>query len=138
MDKVLLETVKSIAEDVRGWAEELAYKREQWKSHNLNGYCAIASAELHRRLTRAGIEATLHVSIQSDGSCHVYCVVSDHIVDVTASQFRELRDQPIYIVHHREGQRYYFYDDTASFNTAADLRRHQLQTGWPQKQVAYK
>jgi len=130
--------VRAVAEEVRDWAEDLALKRDKYQDKCLNGYCAIASAELHKRLSKEGIRATLHLSIQSCGSCHVYCVVSDYIVDVTATQFRELRDQPIYIIHHREGQQYYFYDDTEVFDDHRALRRHQVQTGWPQDQVAHK
>lgn len=133
-----MSAVKLIATDVRLWAEDLAYGRDRVEDADLNGYCAIASAELHKRLTKVGIPATLHLSIQSCGSCHVYCVVSDYIVDVTATQFRELRAHPVYIIHHREGQQYYFYDDTEVFKDHRALRRHQVQTGWPQHQVAHK
>jgi hypothetical protein len=135
MDRVLRDTVTAIAMDVRLWAEARA---TFGKNDDLNGFCAIASAELHKRLAAAGIASEIHLWYwDQDESAHVYCVVDDHVVDVTATQFREFRDEPLVIMHTREAEVYTYYQTKEVFKDAASLRRMQKRTKWPADQVAF-
>lgn len=126
-------SVETIARHVRAWALDQAgvYERD------LCGWCGICSAELWRRLTRAGVDSRIHLH-NSDWESHVFLVVDDHIVDVTATQFTEFRQVPVVIIPEFEGKAYSFYSTVEVFNTAEELRRHQLKTKWPKMQVAFK
>lgn len=122
------------AADVRHWAEEQAARGHL---DDLNGWCARASAELHRRLTRRGIPAEIHMwTWELDASAHVYVVVEDHVLDVTASQFKQFRHQRVVLLHVREAEAYEFYRSVDIFKCADSLRRQQKKDLWPQDQVA--
>ena len=108
---------------------------DELQSQDLCGYCAIASARLSQVFISHRIEHTIHMR-NSEGECHVYLVVEDHVVDVTATQFSEFDDQKVVILHTKEAEQYEFYGSDAEFNTAAELRKHQIKTGWPMGQVA--
>ena len=132
MDKALRDTVTAIALDVRYWAEDRA------KYACLSGMCAIASAELHRRLAEVGIASEIHVWYwHYDESAHVYCVVDDFVVDVTATQFKEFRNRPVVIMHTREAEVYTYYQTQEVFKDAGSLRKMQKRTKWPAEQVAF-
>lgn len=126
-------TVFQLATEVRAWALNQAGVYET----DLCGWCGICSAELWRRLKKAGIVSKIHMH-QCTGLSHVFLVVEDHIVDVTATQFTELYDKPIVIMPEFEGKGFDFYESTEEFNTAEELRKHQLRTKWPRMQVAFK
>jgi hypothetical protein len=127
--------VLDIAVEVRAWAEAAAAKQGKIHGH-LNGWCAIASGELHKRLLKAKVRAELHMALDEIG-CHVYVVVEDHVVDVTATQFREFKHDPVVIKHHKEIDHLWFYQSGEVFHSARDLRKYQLREGWPNNQVAY-
>lgn len=142
LDKMELAFVRDLARDVREWTEQLYFVRQQSDGltgrplPTLCGYCAIASAELWRRLRDQGIYSQLHVSYTVYGS-HVYVVLEDHIVDVTATQFHDItvdHDQ-LYIRHARMSAHVY-HQTTEIFETADDLRRFQRQGRWPKDQIA--
>ena len=134
MDRYLQDTVMAIALDVRHWAEEQATFGEH---DDLNGWCAKASAELHRRLTKAGIASEIHMwTWEQDESAHVYVVVEDHVVDVTASQFKQFRKQRVVLMHCREAEVFDFYQSKEIFKCADSLRRQQKRDRWPSNQVA--
>lgn len=126
-----LDTIRAVAQEVREWAEE---QESGWT--NLNGYCAIASAELHKRLKAQGIDTKLHMADDNKFAAHVFLVIDDHVVDVTATQFREFRYEPIVILHEREAQQHWFYESTVNFATVDELRSYQVQQKWPQHQIA--
>ena len=128
-----LARVHEIALEVRSWCENEAEKSD--RPDSLMGYCAIASAELFRRLERANIFAEIHMQSNHCGS-HVYLVVDDHVVDVTATQFGEFRYQPVVIIHYKEAEQHYFYESQEIFGTPKDLRKFQAKTGWPNNQIA--
>jgi hypothetical protein len=132
MDKNLRDIVMAEAMEVRYWAEAQA------EYEDLNGWCARASAELHKRLLKKGIASEIHMwHWDMDESAHVYCVVEDHVVDVTASQFHQFRNVPVVILHCREAEVYDFYQTKEVFKCAASLRRMQKKTKWPANQVAF-
>jgi hypothetical protein len=133
MKQALHDTVLAIATDVRYWAEGRS------TNDDLNGWCAIASAELFRQLQKEEIPAEIHYSLcRLDGeSCHVYLLVDDHVVDVTATQFKQLRDKPVVIMHSREAEAYDFYNADEVFYSVEDLRAYQRKHRWPAEQIAY-
>lgn len=135
MDQYLRDTVMAVATDVRCWAEEKATFGEH---DDLNGWCAKASAELYRRLKKVGIASEIHMwTWDLDESAHVYCVVEDHVVDVTASQFKQFRNQRVVLMHCREAEVYDFYRTVEVFKCADSLRKNQRKNKWPPAQVAY-
>lgn len=129
--------VRSIAESVRFWAEGRAVGTIG--EEDLSGWCAIASAELWRQLDREGIAAEIHcwVSPVDQESAHVYLVVDDHIVDVTATQFSRMRNIPVYIEHIKEAERYDWYQSQEVFKTPEELIRYQKKTRWTVSQIAW-
>lgn len=127
----LMKFVKAIAYEVREWAEG---KVEP--SSDLCGMCAIASAELHRRLKKHGIESELHLYDDEENySCHVFVVVDDHVVDVTASQFWEFEHERVVILPKKEAEAYYFYNTAKIFNEPITLKKWQKKTHWPSDQM---
>lgn len=75
--------------------------------------------------------------MQGDGwGSHVYLVVDDHVVDVTATQFDEFRGTPVVIAHYKEAEQHYFYQSSEIFGTPKELRKFQRKTGWPKNQIA--
>lgn len=134
MDLHTRDTVMAVATDVRHWAEEQATYGEH---DNLNGWCAVASAELHRRLKKVDIVSEIHMwTWDLDESAHVYCVVDDFVVDVTASQFKQFRNTRVVLMHCKEAEAYDFYRTVEVFKCADSLRRQQKKDKWPANQVA--
>ncbi len=131
------ELVLHIAKEVRAWAEDHAAEKG-WKE-DLCGMCAIASGELQKRLAVVGIAAEIHVwTSEEDGwTSHVYVVVDDHVVDVTATQFREMKQHPVYIVHKREAEVHEWYRGQHQFESSKELVRWQRRKQWHQQQIAY-
>ena len=125
--------VHEIALEVRSWCEKEADKAG--RTDTLVGYCAIASAELFRRLEKAGIFSEIHMH-NSFRVSHVYLLIDDHVVDVTATQFSEFRYQPVVIIHYKEAEQHSFYHSDEIFGTAKDLRKFQTDAGWPNNQIA--
>lgn len=136
MNRELRALVKEHALRVRRWAEATNRRRQQPRSGDLNGWCAIASARLWRELSAAGIRSEIHLADGDYGS-HVFLVVEDHVVDVTATQFNEYSRTEVLIVHQREADHHWFHQSCDIFETAEDLRRHQIITGWPVEQTAH-
>lgn len=131
-----MDNIKAIAQDVRNWVQAKA-DQSGYHADDLNGWCAIAAAELYKKLAAAGISAEIQMW-NGDEGCHAYVVCEDHVVDVTATQFKPLANVPVYIAHIKEAeQRYYFYCTSEVFNSAAALRRYQKKNRWPNQQTAY-
>lgn len=134
MDKFLQDKIHAIATDVRFWTEGKA-AFANYNPNDLMGWCAIASAELFRRLKNAGVDAEIHMS--TEWNAHVFLIVEDHVIDVTATQFGHFRDTPIVIMHHRIADEHDFYQTSYTFESPKDLRTFQLKQRWPKAQVAY-
>jgi len=131
----LLVKALNVALEARSWAEYEADKIGDMND-GLSGWCAIASAELHNRLRKVGIPAHIHMA-QLDNSCHVFVVVDDHVVDVTASQFHKFKNETVLVKHHRELESHWFYSTRHVFNSAKALRKHQIKENWDKDQIAY-
>lgn len=137
MKRELKQLVTGHAKLVRAWAEAANQRRKYNRRDNLMGWCAIASAKLWKSLDAAGIKAEIHLAQDIDG-CHVFLVIEDHVVDVTATQFSEFESSKLVIMHVKEAEGHWFYQSSDIFETADDLRENQIRTGWPRHQVAYK
>lgn len=123
--------VKAIAYEVREWAEG---KVEP--SSDLCGMCAIASAELYRRLKKHGIESEIHLYDDSEScTAHVFLVVDDHVVDVTATQFQELENERVVILPKKLAEAYDFYNTAKIFKEPVTLKKWQRKTQWPSDQM---
>lgn len=132
MNQYTRDTIKRCAEVVRYWAESKVKDFEK----DLNGWCGICSAELWYQLKDFGIDAEIRMGSDEDGS-HIYLVVDDHIVDVTATQFSEFSDVPILIMHERQAQ-HWFHESSDFFFSPLALRKMQVSNRWPLSQIAYK
>ena len=137
MDNFLTQ-IQDIALSVRAWTENEAIKREDSYDvdDGLNGFCAIASGELHKRLKKANISSEIHMAM-GDLGCHVFVMVGDYIVDVTATQFEEFKFEPVLIKHSKELDDMWAFTSDKKFDSAAALRKHQMATGWPRSQICY-
>ena len=131
MNEELKAKVIVVAKKVREWTQKKA-ERAHYNPHNLCGWCAISAAQMFRELKRAGIEAELHYV-----SGHCFTVVDDHIVDVTATQFREFENVEINIIHTKEAEQHWYYQTSKTFTYTTQLREHQLKERWPRRQIAY-
>jgi hypothetical protein len=136
MDKLLHGRVTAIALGTRSWAESRAY-RTNYNPEDLEGWCAIASAELHKRLKAEEIPAEIHMWVSGFGECHCFCVVEDHVVDVTATQFKAFKLKTVVIMHKKEAEAFEYYTTTNVFTSAAQLRRFQKREHWPSNQIAF-
>ena len=136
MDKLLHGRVTAIALGTRSWAESRAY-RTNYNPEDLEGWCAIASAELHKRLKAEEIPAEIHMWVSGFGECHCFCVVDDHVVDITATQFKEFRDRTVVIMPMLTAMEYEMYRGTEVFKCGKDLRRFQKRERWPSCQIAF-
>ena len=132
-----LDLIRSTAETVRFWAEGRAVGTEG--EEDLSGWCAIASAELWRQLSRLGFAVEIHAWIcpQDKESAHVFLVVDDHVVDITATQFSRMRNIPVYIAHVKEAERWDHYNTQLVFKTPEDLIKYQKKVRWDAAQIAW-
>lgn len=131
MNKELRDKVLPIARRVRKWTEQKA-DRANYNPDTLCGWCAISAAHLFRELSNAGIKAKLHYV---PGHCFVS--VDDYVVDVTATQFVAFENKEIVIIHLKEAEQYWYYDQSVIFDNPGMLRDHQLRENWPRRQIAY-
>lgn len=136
MKQEIRDVVCRTANKVRKWAEITNQRRKRPSSSGLEGWCAIASAKLHRELAAQGIKTEIFLS-QEDIGCHVFLVIDDYIVDVTATQFREYRDSKVLIIHRKEAEVNWFHCASDVFDSADELRANQIRTGWPENQTAH-
>jgi hypothetical protein len=132
----MTEELQVIAQEVRYWAEGHADDKDPANARDLNSWCAIASGQLYRELVAAGFEPKIRMAGCDFGS-HVFVVVDDHVVDVTATQFQEFADVPVLVAHERELDMHWFYQGEEEFKTVEALIAFQKKTRWPAKQVAW-
>lgn len=132
-----LDTAVTIASDVRKWAEAEAVKTDSYAADSLCGWCAIAAGELWNRLHKRGIEADICVSINRRLGSHCFLLVDDHVLDVTATQFKEFKNRKVVIMHSKEAEVFEMYRVLETFGTSKQLRLYQNKRRWPSDQVAY-
>ena len=136
MNKQIRGRVAAIALETRAWVSERAFL-SNYNPDSLEGWCAIASAELCKRLNVEGIAAQIHMWVSGWGECHCFCVVEEHVVDITATQFEEFWDKELVIMPMLEAFEYEMYRGTEVFECGKDLRRYQKRNRWPSYQVAF-
>lgn len=127
--------VRELAWDVRKWAVRNYIK--YCSSPHLNGMCAIASAELFRRI-KESIPDTTSVKLgmaMRDVMCHVVLIVDNKkLVDVTATQFNARRKavevRPVFHLMHP-----WYWRIKETFESDGDLYVHQLKQNWPSWQI---
>lgn len=136
------QTVLHTAMEVRLWTENLSKEEGNWKSYDVAGYCAIASGELYRRLTAAGIEKVQLAMWLNDNTndAHVFLVWRNRIIDVTATQFifdgRASWIQPVEIRHLEEAMRLLpEWTPVHYYDSPEQLRAAQINQRWPNDQV---
>lgn len=129
--EVDLRKVKRIARITRRWAEE--YAEHKGGNPTLACLCAIASAELHKRL-----RAQKQPSVLYENSEHCFVMCSDYVVDVTATQFKFSLgvNEPVFIRKYDEVSHHSFYKKRARFASVKALRAYQAKAGWPRDQIA--
>lgn len=131
MDIDTYSKILDTARIVRYQVQDIAGEDEQ----DLCGYCAIASAKLWKDLNSVGIKAEIHAWVSEFEDAHVFLIVDDHVLDITATQFSELETIEVYLCHSREMQ-YYFHTSSEVFETPKQLKKWQTSTGWPSSQIA--
>lgn len=138
-----LDHIFAIAQGVRYDIEARAQRRKSQivpgsigNHERLAGWCAIASAKLFLELQKNGIESEIWMWVSDHGDAHVFNFVDDHVVDITATQFREHRDQPVLILHSKEAMAYRHYQVTKQFGSVKELIADQKRERWPADQVA--
>lgn len=134
MNQHLRDTVWTIAQGVRSWATIRAEKAN-YNPKDLCGWCAISAARMFEELKQVKISAEIHM--HNNFPCHVFLVVDDHVVDVTATQFKETATIPILIMHTKEAERYDFYKSTEQFSSTLELQKYQKKNRWPKHQIAF-
>lgn len=136
MKSALYSTVTHQARRIRAWCEaENAGQGHPSRTKSLAGWCAIASARLWKELVAVGVNAEICMALNGS-SAHVFLVIEDHVVDVTATQFQAFRDQKLNIMHVKEAEQYWYYRPIKVFQTPDKLREDQVTTGWPASQTA--
>jgi hypothetical protein len=110
-------------------------KKDAGWEPDLAGYCAIASAALWRALAAHSIKAEIHAWESPAAECHVFLTVDDWILDITATQFKETRNEKVFLRHSRD-QSFYFYEVAKTFENPKQLIKWQQSTNWPLHQMA--
>lgn len=128
---MLSKKVIKIATETRLWAE----KHEYAFHADLKCMCAIASAELFKRLKNEKYEPQLHVAIHGIGGSHVYVYLNNYIIDITATQFAHKekvvikRKIPFTIFN-------WYWRANKKFKSVKKLIEFQHKTGWSKNQTA--
>jgi hypothetical protein len=99
-----MKTIRFIAQDVRRRCEIFKSSTDArcydfYKKNNLKGMCAVASYALHDALKKANIRSRVVNGTYNAGrywSGHCWIEYKDHIIDITATQFKIHR--PVRIV----------------------------------------
>lgn len=129
-----LDHVKHLSEEVRYRAETFA--RRENRPDSMAGMCAIASGWLSDKFHLEGIEHTIAMW-KSQHLRHVFLLVDDHVVDITATQFRGFGNKPLVIMHEREAINYEHWEPCEYFNHSGELRKEQLREKWYSEQIAH-
>lgn len=125
--------IKAIALQVRLWAEK--YAAENYFDSDLCGLCAIASSKLQKALRKENILSEIHVAVDADDfSCHVFVVIKNYIVDITATQFKKGK----IVLRQRKEKMEWFWTTKKIFKTSNGLINYQKKECWCPDQIAIK
>lgn len=127
-----MDLVRKTAESVRSWCiENMHQLNKRGYDKHLTGMCAIASAKLFDRLEQLGYTPTIGIA-ELDDSSHVFVLVDDFIVDVTATQFGR---NSVEIIHSKLATDWYWQLHYECYSIK-ELLKHQKRNGWPSYQMA--
>jgi hypothetical protein len=124
--------VLEIARTVRRWAEERAIDYGDTHPEDLACYCAIASAKFSVLLEKVGIKHRIGYAYASIGG-HMFILVNNWIVDVTATQFSET--EKILVRHAHATRLPWYHRVKQTFVSARTLIKWQQKNGWPDDQT---
>jgi hypothetical protein len=132
--------VKDLAEQVRRWAEDYVKKDVICGLPCLSGMCAKSAARLNKLLTKHEIDAKLCLAATprpygKGSTCHVFNMINNTIVDVTATQFNTNEDDVV-IKPFKEGASPWYWQTATVFNNPDELRTSQVNLRWPEYQTA--
>lgn len=124
-----LVAIQLIAEEVRQEIEQVA-KQKGGMYANLCGLCAIASAELFKKLKKSGHSPRICFTYG-----HCFIRVGAYLVDVTATQFRVCHNKKIVIHRYRDIKskidgEFWFWDTLAYFSCLHKALSYQQEMGW--------
>lgn len=123
--------VLTIARAVREWAEERAAQFGD-SDPQLSCYCAIASAKMSMILAAEGIKHRIGYAHSPIGG-HMYILIDNWIIDVTATQFGE--DEKILVRHAHATRLPWYHRTKQTFMSAQTLLRWQQRSYWPEDQM---
>lgn len=126
MEPKTLEVVERVARNLYN------YYSKEYSDPTLEGYCAILSAKLHKRLARYDVSSSFLYHSNEWGG-HVFLRVEDSFVDVTARQF-DTDLPPVVIKHIEDHNDHYWWKDVMEVSTLRELLKVQQQDGWPDSQ----
>lgn len=132
LDKI--EAVRPIAKKARLWAARNRSSKGRDFGETLEGMCAVAAAELHRMLCRAGFSPRIALRNTTRDGCHCFVLVEGLLVDVTATQFG-LGEVEILPLDETKRLGHPFWKWSRLFDNVEDLARHLEKTQWPDEQI---
>lgn len=125
--------LRAVAKAVR---EEVVRKNEDEElgfGDYLEGMCAVASVILFQKLKDNQFDPRIAYALHNnEEEAHVFCIVDDLIVDVTATQFGFF-DVEILKIGCPHSQRW-FWKPVRKFATVEELVIRQKKDGWPRHQ----
>lgn len=132
MNRKRLRAITSAARWVRNWAEENHHVFGHDK--DMCGMCAIASGMLHLRLADRGISSTLILNELGFGS-HVFLVVDNLVVDVTATQFEGFETADVVVMSRQQAADHEWWSGGVEIDNVKDLHQRQKEGRWPESQI---
>lgn len=108
-----------------------------WLSYDdrLGGMCAIASSHLWFLFQDAGFKPQIALSQNSWNGAHVFVILDNEMWDVTASQFGAKVPDIVCMPAEEAAKARWYWKPLKTFNTPAELRQDQIETGWPSDQT---
>lgn len=106
----------------------------RYEDPTLCGYCAVATAHLHKQLSKVGVSSSF-LYHHNGYSGHVFLRVADSFVDITARQF-DFDHPPVVIRHIEEHSEFPEWRDVLEVPTLTDLVKIQQRDLWPTNQWA--
>ena len=128
--KIEVDKVISVATKAR----ENFLRKNPDAPRDLSEYCAIASAFLFKCLKKAGFFPIFIVATDEVEWSHVFILVADYLVDITASQFGK-PDVCVFKDFSVPYTEWYWVENRIFLHTIEDLIVHQKSKGWPEEQM---
>lgn len=112
-----------------------ARKVHQTLPRYVDGYCAVASAQLYYRLLRKGIAAVFLVVDEPEFS-HVFLKVpGGRLLDVTSSQFDPTQSIELRCLRGLDTKKFWWWHEPHEVATPEELLQLQEDAEWPKEQL---